>query len=208
MNARLFQIAIIGDYEATPKGEKFAYEVGREVGKRGFALISGGSKGVMEQASRGCYEAGGRYIVGILPSTEFSEANEYCNLIIPTGIGYARNMIDALAGHLVVVIGGRCGTLSEIAYAWQFNRKILAFADDEPDRWSVKVAGTAIDDKRTDKIIPVYDISEFQAQLSFAYKEWTCAKLDVLKKTEITQTVQQEESLEGYLQKQPYLKFV
>jgi len=42
-------------------------------------------------------------------------------------------------------MGGRAGTLSEMAFAWTFKRMLLAY--DVPG-WSGKLAGTRIDDRK------------------------------------------------------------
>ena len=46
------QIAVLGSSEiiCTPKAYKFAYEVGKEIAKRGMITLTGGGGGVMEAA--------------------------------------------------------------------------------------------------------------------------------------------------------------
>ena len=45
------QISVIGSGEATPETVRLAEEVGRELGKRGVTVVTGGLAGVMEAAS-------------------------------------------------------------------------------------------------------------------------------------------------------------
>jgi len=71
---------------------------------------------VMAAAARGCREAGG-WTVGILPGTEAADANPWIRLPLPTGMGEARNALVVRAAEAVVAVGGRWGTLSEIALA-------------------------------------------------------------------------------------------
>ena len=78
----------------------------------------------MESASKGAHDKNG-VVIGILPGDDFKEANEYCNIVIPTGIGFARNIINILSADIVVAIGGKSGTLSELAYAWQFKKPTI-----------------------------------------------------------------------------------
>ena len=73
---------------------------------------------MMEAACRGARAEGGM-TVGILPGNSRNDANQYVTIPIVTGIGYARNSIVAKSGRAVIAIGGKYGTLSEIAYALQ-----------------------------------------------------------------------------------------
>ncbi|MDE1830249.1 MAG: TIGR00725 family protein, partial [Thaumarchaeota archaeon] len=97
--ARKPQILIIGNNENgfTPDLEKTSYETGREVAKSGATLITGGLGGVMKAASHGAKDANG-LVVGIIPQNDSSFANEYCDVVIPSGIGLARDFLTALAG--------------------------------------------------------------------------------------------------------------
>src|SRR5204862_5816292 len=61
-------------------------------------------------------DAGGTTI-GFLPGTAKDDANRYVDLVIPTGLRDARNMIVATCGDAVIAVGGKLGTLSEIALA-------------------------------------------------------------------------------------------
>ncbi len=114
--ARKRCISVIGASSATEEEFKTAEEVGREVAKRGAVLICGGLGGVMEAAAKGAREAGG-LTVGILPGEDTEEMNPYIDIPIVTGLGYARNTLVAYSGDAVIAVGGKLGTLSEIAYA-------------------------------------------------------------------------------------------
>lgn len=114
--ARKRCISVIGASSATEEEFRTAEEVGREVAKRGAVLICGGLGGVMEAAAKGAREAGG-LTVGILPGEDTEEMNPYIDIPIVTGLGYARNTLVAYSGDAVIAVGGKLGTLSEIAYA-------------------------------------------------------------------------------------------
>ena len=125
--ARKPQILIIGNNENgfTPELEKIAYETGKEVAKSGSILITGGLGGVMKAASHGAKDASG-LVIGIIPQNDPSFANEYCDVVIPSGMGFARDFLTALAGDGVIIIGGGSGTLSETCAAYMHKRPIVA----------------------------------------------------------------------------------
>ncbi len=120
------QVVVIGSSDETRFYEE-ARAIGAFIAGRGYALISGGRGGIMEAASRGAAERGGT-VVGILPGDEHGGANPYCGIVIPTGLGYARNAVNVLAADVVVAIGGSFGTLSEIAYCRTYGKPLVCCA--------------------------------------------------------------------------------
>ena len=93
-----------------------AEEVGRLLAKRGCTVVTGGRGEVMAAASRGAKAAGGTTI-GILPGEDRTEANQWVDHVVVTGLGHMRNYAVAASGDGVIAVGGRWGTLAEIAYA-------------------------------------------------------------------------------------------
>jgi hypothetical protein len=116
----------------------------------------------MEAASRGAARHGG-LVVGILPSADFAEANPWCSVVVPTGIGWTRNSVNALAGDVVVAIGGGAGTLSELAYAWIHGRPILTLAG--TGGWADKLAGAPLDHRNSSKIVHCESVEVLEAAL-------------------------------------------
>ena len=156
------QVVVIGSSTEDPVEQKAAEAAGRVIAGLPAVLVSGGRGGVMEAASRGAKEAGG-LVLGILPGCGFEEANAYCDVVVPSGIGYARNLSNVLAGDVVVVIGGSSGTLSELAYAWQFEKPVLAWKD--TGGVADSFAGKAVDKRRRGSIIPVGSAEELERAL-------------------------------------------
>jgi len=118
-------IAVIGQgSECTPEIDSLAEEVGFEIASRGAVLICGGLYGVMESACRGAKKAGG-LTIGILPSSDKTDANPYVDLPIATGMSEARNVIIVRTADAVIAVGGFYGTLSEIAYALAFDKPMV-----------------------------------------------------------------------------------
>jgi len=123
-NKRTMQIGVIGSSECSSKTKKLAEEVGREIARRGATLVCGGLGGVMEAAARGAKEAGG-LTVGILPGSHAGEANPYIDVVVVTGMSYARNIIVVRSSDALIAIEGKYGTLSEIAFALQLHKPIV-----------------------------------------------------------------------------------
>ena len=121
------QILVIGhnDNGCTPEHEKLAYETGIEIAKSGSVLISGGLGGVMQAACHGSHDAGG-IAVGIIPQDDPSLANEFCDIVIPTGMGLTRDFLNALSADGIIIIGGGSGTLSEICAAYMHKKPMVA----------------------------------------------------------------------------------
>jgi uncharacterized protein (TIGR00725 family) len=101
-----------------------AAEVGRLIAERGAVLVCGGRGGAMEAACRGAKEVGG-LTVGILPGPDRSEANPFVDVVLPTGLGEARNALVVGAADVVIAIGGGYGTLSEIALALKAGKRVI-----------------------------------------------------------------------------------
>jgi uncharacterized protein (TIGR00725 family) len=118
------QMSVIGAAAAEPALADTAQKVGRLAAERGWVVITGGMGGVMEAASRGAREAGGT-TVGILPTYDAATANEHVEIIIPTGLGHARNALVVAAASGVIAVGGRYGTLSEIALALKLGKPVV-----------------------------------------------------------------------------------
>ena len=125
--AKLNQILIIGhdDHGFTPEHEKIAYEAGSEVAKSGSVLITGGLQGVMKAASRGAKDAGG-ITVGIIPQDDASNANEFCDIVIPSGMGFTRDFLNALSADGIIIIGGGSGTLAEVCAGYMHKKPMVA----------------------------------------------------------------------------------
>lgn len=102
-----------------------AFAVGEGLARSGCALVCGGLGGVMEAACRGARSAGG-LTIGILPGDTPDDANEWVELVIPTGMGIARNTIIVRSARALIAIDGGPGTLSEIAFALQLGVPVVS----------------------------------------------------------------------------------
>jgi uncharacterized protein (TIGR00725 family) len=126
---RKFQIGVIGynDDRCTELAKEIAYSVGKEIALSGSVLICGGLGGVMEAACRGAKEANGT-TVGIIPQDNFTFANPYCDIVICSGIGFARDFIVATSSDAIIAIGGGIGTLIEMSVGYMIKKKVVAIS--------------------------------------------------------------------------------
>ncbi|PIS27877.1 MAG: TIGR00725 family protein [Candidatus Marinimicrobia bacterium CG08_land_8_20_14_0_20_45_22] len=118
-------IAVIGGRECDEEIWQLAYLVGKGIAERGAILICGGKNGVMEAACHGAFDADG-LTIGIMTGGDDSEANPFVKIVIPTGIGVARNSIIVRACDAAIAVGGKYGTLSEIAYCLQIGKRVCS----------------------------------------------------------------------------------
>jgi uncharacterized protein (TIGR00725 family) len=142
--ARKRQVAVIGkgtpDEDLTPLAE----EVGRRLAEAGAVVVCGGLTGVMEGVARGASAAGGT-VIGIVPSSSTEQANPFCTHVVATGIGQARNLAVVSSGDAVIAIGGEWGTLSEIAFARELGRPVVALSSWEVSPGGVMEGGPGIE---------------------------------------------------------------
>ncbi|MCL7412649.1 MAG: TIGR00725 family protein [ANME-2 cluster archaeon] len=125
LQQRTFQIGVIGAGSCTPEEADTAYDVGREIARRGAVLVCGGLGGVMESACLGARNGGGT-TVGLLPGDQKDDANPYVDIAIVTGMGHARNAIVAGSSDVLIAVGGEFGTLSEIALGLAMGKTVIS----------------------------------------------------------------------------------
>ena len=131
-------VAVVGGAQCSREEAKLAEAVGFELAKKGAILICGGLGGVMAAACKGARSAKGK-TVGILPGNAREEANPYIDIPIVTGMGEARNVIVVNTAQAVIAIGGKFGTLSEIAYALRNNIPVIGLTT-----WSLSKKGRPV----------------------------------------------------------------
>lgn len=146
--------AVIGNSVARADVERCAETLGRALVDAGFRIISGGLGGVMDAASRGARSSAAWRdgdVVGVIPGYDATAVSDHVDICVATGMGWARNVVIVASADVVIAIGGGSGTLSEIAFAWQLGKPIVAL--DLGEGWSHELAGRALDDRRGDVIL-------------------------------------------------------
>jgi hypothetical protein len=161
-------VAVIGNGEARGDLVQLAEELGRRLVDRGYRIVTGGLGGVMEAASRGARSSLGwreGAVVGILPGGDAAAANAWVDLVVPTEMSFARNVLVVRTADVVVAVGGGAGTLMEMAMAWQLGKPIVAL---RVAGWSGELAGRAIDERPRGPIVAADDAAAAVACVSEA----------------------------------------
>ncbi|HET6497713.1 MAG TPA: TIGR00725 family protein [Coriobacteriia bacterium] len=118
-------IGVMGGGVADEATRALARRTGELVAAQGWALLTGGRPaGVMDAASAGAKRAGG-LVLAVLPGEEPDEATSHADVVICTGMGDARNVVNVLSSHVVLALPGGAGTLSEIALAVNACRPVV-----------------------------------------------------------------------------------
>lgn len=132
-------VAVAGPGRCDEATAALAEEVGRELARRGAAVVCGGLGGVMEAACRGAKEAGG-LTIGLLPGGDRAAANPWVDVALPTGLGEARNTLVVRAADALIAVAGEFGTLSEIAFALKVGVPVVGLGT-----WELSKGGVPVD---------------------------------------------------------------
>lgn len=112
-------ITIFGGSKCDESSEEYrqAKELGGKLAEAGFTICTGGYLGIMEAASRGAREKGGR-VFGIVMNQFKSEPNRYLTDKVASDHFYDRlqNLITRSVGF--VALRGGMGTVTEISLVW------------------------------------------------------------------------------------------
>ncbi len=108
-----------------------AHQLGRAIAKSGSILITGACPGMPLAAACGAKQAGGM-VVGISPGLSLEEhvgkynsPADFHDVLIFTGSGLmGREVVNIRSSDIVVIVGGRSGTLGELAIAYDEGRLI------------------------------------------------------------------------------------
>lgn len=117
---------LVSDYSL-----EMAVKLGAEIARRGCILITGGCAGLPLAAADGAKRLSG-LVVGISPGLSLQEhiykyesPVEGHDLLIFTGSGLmGREIVNIRSSDIIVIIGGRSGTLGELAIAYDEGKLI------------------------------------------------------------------------------------
>ena len=146
-------VSVIGGHDCTDEVEQIAHNLGKKLAKVVDTLVSGGLSGTMKAVCSG-FKAAGGLTIGIIPGYDKKDANKFVDIVIPTGMGLARNVLVVKAADVVVALPGEAGTLSEIAYCLQFKIPVVSLGS-----WDlkgvIKVSNIEEAVKRIDELLKI-----------------------------------------------------
>jgi hypothetical protein len=91
-----------------------AREVGSNLARAGFTVLTGGGPGIMEAANRGAWEAGGRSIGSNIELPKEQKPNPYLHRWVTFRYFFVRKMMLVKYSYAFVALPGGFGTLDEI----------------------------------------------------------------------------------------------
>ena len=94
---------------------KMAYELGGLLAKNGHTVVTGGGPGIMEAASHGAYEIGGRTIGLNITLKHEQFPNPYLTDCLTFEYFFARKVSLAMAAKVFVFFPGGFGTMDELS---------------------------------------------------------------------------------------------
>jgi len=157
------RVGIIGSSDSIAINEQLdiAFNLGKKLIDQGHTIYNGGMGGIMETSAKGARQSNNykdNSVIAILRVSDVSLGNNYSSIKIATDMGTARNRLIILNSDAIIAIGGGAGTLNEITLAWEFGKPMAAFKN--YGGWASKVAETAIDDRRNDRIVPLNSVED------------------------------------------------
>lgn len=156
------QVAVLGSAEPGSSAYELAGAAGALLARLGITVVSGcGSPATRVAAERAVAEGG--TVLSIVPADQMPPADWPATVVVPCGMGDARNLLMALAGDACIVIGGRAGTISEVCLAWLHKRPLLPLVG--CGGWSDSLPANPPDERQNSPILPWGTVDELEAQL-------------------------------------------
>jgi hypothetical protein len=145
------QVSVLGSAEPGSTAYELAGEAGALLATLGITVVSGCGSPATRVAAERAVAAGGT-VVSIVTSDRMPCADWPATVVIPCGMGDARNLLMALAGDACIVIGGRAGTISEVCLAWLHKRPLLPLVG--CGGWSHELPSHPPDERQNSPILP------------------------------------------------------
>src|SRR5215467_4370694 len=156
------QVCVLGSAEPGSAAYELSAAAGERLATLGITLVSGCGSPATRLAAERALAAGG-LVVSIVTSDDIGLDDWPCSVLIPCGMGDARNLLMALAGDACIVIGGRAGTKSEVCLAWLHHRPLLPLTG--CGGWSDQLERNPPDERRNSPILPWSSIEDLERNL-------------------------------------------
>lgn len=135
---------------------------GETLARLGITVVSGCGSPATRVAAERALAAGG-LVLSIVPPAEMPPPDWPATIVLPCGMGDARNLLMALAGDACIVIGGRAGTKSEVHLAWLHKRPLLPLVGH--GGWSNDLPADPPDERGNSPILPWRSVDDLRSQL-------------------------------------------
>jgi uncharacterized protein (TIGR00725 family) len=156
------QVCILGSAEPGSAAYALAGDAGELLARLGITVVSGCGSPATRVAAERALSAGG-LVVSIVTSDDINLKEWPCSVLIPCGMGDARNLLMALAGDACLVIGGRAGTISEVCLAWLHHRPLLPLTG--CGGWSDQLERNPPDERGNSQILSWDSVEELESRL-------------------------------------------
>jgi uncharacterized protein (TIGR00725 family) len=156
------QVSVLGSAEPGSEAYKRAGEAGALMAGLGITVVSGCGSPATRVAAERAVAAGG-IVLSIVPPDQMPPSDWPATVVVPCGMGDARNLLMALSGDACIVIGGRAGTISEVCLAWLHKRPLLPLVG--CGGWSDSLLENPPDERRNSPILPWSGVAELEEQL-------------------------------------------
>ncbi|MGE3171205.1 MAG: TIGR00730 family Rossman fold protein [Planctomycetota bacterium] len=93
---------------------QLAREVGRELSRQGFTIMTGGGPGIMEAANRGARDAGGLSVGCNIELPHEQEPNPYLDRFVEFRYFFVRKVMLVKYSYAFVILPGGFGTMDEL----------------------------------------------------------------------------------------------
>lgn len=156
------QVCVLGSAEPGSTAYDLAGQAGDLLARLGITLVSGCGSPATRVAAERAIQANG-LVLSIVPPDEMPPSDWPATVVVPCGMGDARNLLMALAGDACIVIGGRAGTKSEVHLAWLHKRPLLPLVGH--GGWSDELPTNPPDERASSRILPWSSVTELKAAL-------------------------------------------
>jgi uncharacterized protein (TIGR00725 family) len=156
------QVCVLGSADPGSRAYERAGEAGERLARLGLTVVSGCGSPATRVAAERALAAGG-LVLSIVPPDEMPGPDWPASVVVPCGMGDARNLLMALAGDACLVIGGRAGTISEVCLAWLHRRPLLPLVG--CSGWSDGLPANPPDERGLSPILPWGTADELEQQL-------------------------------------------
>lgn len=156
------QVCVLGSAEPGSPAYALAGEAGALMARLRITVVSGCGSPATRVAAERALQAGGE-VVSIIPPDEMPAPDWPATVVIPCGMGDARNLLMALSGDACIVIGGRAGTISEVCLAWLHKRPLLPLVG--CGGWSDTLPSNPPDERKNSEILPWDSVAQLESRL-------------------------------------------